>query len=146
MSLLIRCVKNFINDKILSLIIQDHPLNNSEYLDWSYTYRVDEGKIEPYTNFFDLNGLLSTDANFKRECVMGWDTTTSPKTPIKKDGWKFRFEWQLPNDQLVEMIWCQTFPADDPNNDNNNNPEDYESWYDSSRCPGTDCPGTGSFS
>ena len=45
-------------------------------------------------------------------------------------GWKFRFEWQLPNDQLVEMIWCQTFAADDPNDDDNANPNDYNTWFD----------------
>ena len=41
---------------------------------------------------------------------------------LDKDGWKFRFEWQLASDQLVEMIWCQSFAADDPNNND-------EAWY-----------------
>ena len=29
------------------------------------------------------------------------------------------------------MIWCQTFPADDPNDDENENPENYDAWYNS---------------
>ena len=29
------------------------------------------------------------------------------------------------------MIWCQTFPADDSNDDENENPENYDAWYNS---------------
>ena len=50
---------------------------------------------------------------------------------VSELGWRFRFEWQLANDQLVELIWCQTFPADDPNNDENENPDNYDAWFDS---------------
>ena len=88
---------------------QDHPINNSDYIEWSPSYRVEEGRVEPYTNFFDLNDLAeATDSQYKKTCYMGMNEN-DPNDPLDdtakyEEGWKFRFEWQLPNDKLVEMI------------------------------------------
>ena len=70
--------------------IKDHPINNSEYLEFNTNYRIEEGKIEPFTNFFDLNNLDDGgDSQFKKSCYMGMDemdpNDPTDDNPIYKD-------------------------------------------------------------
>ena len=47
-------------------------------------------------NFYDFEAI-------RMPAVGGYDTTTEGK-------WKFKFEWQLENQVLGELIWEQSFP------------------------------------
>ena len=54
------------------------------------------GQVEPLVNFYDFEAI-------RMPAVGGYDTTTEGK-------WKFKFEWQLENQVLGELIWEQSFP------------------------------------
>ena len=56
---------------------------------------------EPLINFYDWTSLIL-------EAIWARDQTANDNSPINGN-WKFKFEWQLENNILSELIWTQDF-------------------------------------
>jgi len=83
-----RCV-----EKWTTIAFQNAPFDNTEYL----LRALEVGsRSEPFSNFFDFNNL-QVGGNFEKE-----------------GKWKFRFDWQLENAVLGQLVWTQTFSPDQP--------------------------------
>ena len=84
---------------------QDTPFNESTFIDDTLAkpaakktnrYNPDLGLVEPLTNFYDFEPL-------RKKAV--WEVN-----PGSEGVWKFKFEWQLENQVLGELVWTQKFP------------------------------------